>query len=529
MEVFRTRRPSDAAIAAPLQFRRALTLIELLIVIFILSILVTSAIPLLAPGGDSRKIREASRAVNAFLAGAQSRAADTGRPVGVAFQRLSADTGRGEDNGVCTQLYYVETPAIYTGLDQTGVARVSVNEVGRGGNRIKQIELQLLHYADAVPQGATSPLGPNADHLPPGLDADLVPASFLRPGDRIDVGGWSFLILPTVTDSIPADVPQPPLWPLARTPNPGNDPEINSNQGRYFATNLVQGRAEPFRLMVEVVGEPGREVGYGNQSRKVPVGVTATLFRPTHDSLGNALPAPELITPAIAGTPGRVNRLWSAPMKYRIARQPAPAATPPLQLAAGAAIDLSASGFLGTALPMLYRPSWSHRANNDTFVPWTEPEVIMFSPDGSVSEAYLSYFDPIVRDGVQRQQRTFLTSGLSLCVTTREKIPAPPTEGAKRSPEPVRSDEPIELVRDAAGLKDQQRRELYSKYSWLSLDTRWVVIGAQSGSLATVKNAYANPRFDADRNGVNDPTLPLASQLVAVRENLPRRTAQGGR
>ena len=65
-------------------FRRGITLIELLVVIIILTTLVAAAIPILSPSNDDRRLREASRGVNAFITGAQMKAVELRRPYGVA-------------------------------------------------------------------------------------------------------------------------------------------------------------------------------------------------------------------------------------------------------------------------------------------------------------------------------------------------------------------------------------------------------------------------------------------------------------
>jgi prepilin-type N-terminal cleavage/methylation domain-containing protein len=69
--------------------RRALTLVELLVVIVILGLVTAATIPLMQPATAQRRTREAARMVAAVLANAQARALSTGRPVGVMFQRLS--------------------------------------------------------------------------------------------------------------------------------------------------------------------------------------------------------------------------------------------------------------------------------------------------------------------------------------------------------------------------------------------------------------------------------------------------------
>src|SRR5690242_693729 len=87
---------------------RGMTLIELLVVIVILTTVVAAAIPLLSPSNDDRRLREAARGLSTYIIGAQTRAISTKRPYGIALKRLSHDTKRADDNGVCLEVFYVE-------------------------------------------------------------------------------------------------------------------------------------------------------------------------------------------------------------------------------------------------------------------------------------------------------------------------------------------------------------------------------------------------------------------------------------
>ncbi len=71
-----------------------MTLIELLVVIIIITTLVAAVIPLLSPANDDRRLREATRGLNTYITGAQSRAASSHRPFGIAIKRLSGETGK---------------------------------------------------------------------------------------------------------------------------------------------------------------------------------------------------------------------------------------------------------------------------------------------------------------------------------------------------------------------------------------------------------------------------------------------------
>lgn len=111
--------------------RRGLTLVELLMVITIMAVLMVVAVPLVRPAFQDRNLREAARQVNVFLAGAQARAAELGRPVGVWIERT-------EDPLFASRLYMAEVAPSFTGgtLD----SRATVVDLGGG---LGQLQLAL--------------------------------------------------------------------------------------------------------------------------------------------------------------------------------------------------------------------------------------------------------------------------------------------------------------------------------------------------------------------------------------------------
>ena len=113
-----------------------LTLIELLVVIAILAILLGAAIPVLSPASDARRIREASRGLNSFIAGAKVRAKETGRPFGIALKKLSQETGNADANGASLELYYVEEPPPYAGFDSNARVMLGTDAVSGGAVRL---------------------------------------------------------------------------------------------------------------------------------------------------------------------------------------------------------------------------------------------------------------------------------------------------------------------------------------------------------------------------------------------------------
>ncbi|GAB6164441.1 hypothetical protein JCM19992_04410 [Thermostilla marina] len=98
--------------------RAGVTLVELLIVVSIIILMLAVAVPRLRPMMESRRVREASRAVNAYFAAARNRAMETGRPVGVLIERLQRQPE------AAVTLRMAEVPPPYAG--DTTTARVQV-------------------------------------------------------------------------------------------------------------------------------------------------------------------------------------------------------------------------------------------------------------------------------------------------------------------------------------------------------------------------------------------------------------------
>jgi prepilin-type N-terminal cleavage/methylation domain-containing protein len=87
---------------------RGVTLLEILIVMTIMLMITAATLPVVIPAISNRRMREASRLVSTFISGARSRAIETGRPVGVMFERF---------NGLplAYTISYVEMPPTYSG------------------------------------------------------------------------------------------------------------------------------------------------------------------------------------------------------------------------------------------------------------------------------------------------------------------------------------------------------------------------------------------------------------------------------
>ncbi|MBU4270939.1 MAG: prepilin-type N-terminal cleavage/methylation domain-containing protein [Planctomycetes bacterium] len=99
--------------------RPAFTLIELLTVISIMLILVTLTATMMRPDVEGRRVREAARSINVYLASARNRAMETGRPCGVIFRNFGAP-------GFAMNADQCEVPPSYCGETEFSTATVSV-------------------------------------------------------------------------------------------------------------------------------------------------------------------------------------------------------------------------------------------------------------------------------------------------------------------------------------------------------------------------------------------------------------------
>ena len=94
-------------------------------------------------------------------------------------------------------MQYVETPAAYSGVDSSSLARLCVCESSSG---LKRLGLQIVRYGDANPTGQ--------DNLPPGYDVEALPTEFFQGDDQVEVDGWTVVILPYLESAPLQDVIQ---------------------------------------------------------------------------------------------------------------------------------------------------------------------------------------------------------------------------------------------------------------------------------------------------------------------------------
>ena len=123
--------PSDSSfILHPSSFaRRGVTLIELLVVAVIILMMLALAARQMKLSLDSRRAREAARAINVYLSSARNQAIATRRPCGVALMpmmNIVASTTSTTTVAPCVAtLQQLEVPAPYSGDDSSAVLQVT--------------------------------------------------------------------------------------------------------------------------------------------------------------------------------------------------------------------------------------------------------------------------------------------------------------------------------------------------------------------------------------------------------------------
>jgi prepilin-type N-terminal cleavage/methylation domain-containing protein len=454
-QVFHARRWSSLR-------RGGMTLIELLVVIVILTTIVGAAIPLMSPSNDDRRLREAARGLNTYITGAQTRAIATKRPYGIGIKRLSRDTKRAEDNGVCLEVFYVAQQAPYAGFDANSRACVALHP-----NRPGMVLVRFVTRGTAAAR--------TADGLPDGWDADLFPPGTIRPHDVIEINGTRYELLPDNNASFDLT-------------NFTFDPVTNSF---YQDTNQNDARA------VQIVAQPVNNSGQQINSQCDDAGYSLGPDREPSAPAGSAPvkpPAP----------------YWAPPSPYKVLRQPTPASDEPYQLPEGTAIDLRASG-VGIG-DYFYNPT---PADPDKRVDNSEGIIIMFAPEGRVSRVSFQQNPSSLTIPVSYDQS--VVDNLYLLVARRENIPAVAAG----------SDASLQSSSFTSTTTDEQRAKLREPLNWLGGGSRWVVIGSQTGRIATIENAFVDMASIA---GTSLPAEEKRDQQIQAAREFTREMGQvGGR
>jgi len=164
--------------------RNALTLVELLVVIVILTTLVGGVIPVLSPNNDTRKIRTAARGLQSYINLVQANAARTGRPHGIAIIESSPESG------VALEVYGLEVPPPFAGFSSASAVRIIQQR-----NTTTNVISYFAHFVLADTGMGILPTNLDSFSItnpPDDYAADSIPPQFLKLGDLIEMGGREF-------------------------------------------------------------------------------------------------------------------------------------------------------------------------------------------------------------------------------------------------------------------------------------------------------------------------------------------------
>ena len=448
--------------------RSGLTLIELLMVIIILTILVSAAIPIMAPTNDDRRLREASRMVNAYITGAQMKAIESQRPYGVMIKRLSQNTNVDaatnpvhDDNAVSIELQYVEQPSPFVGFSDSSSARVAIyvpNNANWYGRIRPLVLIQFLARGNQFTQ--------MQDGLPPAWDPDTFPDATIRPGDVIEFGGTQYELLSDRDDTVV-------------------EARFDSSTNSFFAFNtgrLNNLQEKAIQIVARPINDTGQIINVRNDDHGFEMGSV------DGSSDGNNPP------------------FWTHPVPYKIHRLPMPTSAEPLQMPDGTAIDLRASGV---------------GINDYFYVPNIhdnpQPVVIMFAPEGRVSRLKFSVDGDASRRNLPPYDQP-VVDNIFLLVGRRELTP----------PVAVLSDQMLDA--SPPNVNSNEYREAREAINWLRGESRWIGIGSQSGRVVTVENAFVNVS-SPDVNGSTTPETEERrnAQIQAARGFARQMSQLGGR
>ena len=214
------------------------------------------------------------------------------------------------------------------------------------------------------------------------------------------------------------------------------------------------------------------------------------------------------------GSGGESRRTGPAPRPYKILRQPMPTSDEPFQMPEGTAIDLRASGQaieIETARDGFFYVPDAHVGASTTGP--DRDHVHTGRPRRAVSvQQNVGLHDSTVRTFDARRYRNIF-----LLVGRRENAP-PPASGNG-------SDARHGSYR---GETDEQMQELKEPFNWLRGESRWIVIGSQSGRVVTIENAFVNPP-DHEHRGPKQIDGKPARQIRKAREFAREMVQVGGR
>ncbi len=170
--------------------RSGVTLTELLVVVSIIVLMTSALLPMLQPVLKGQGAREAARQLNVFIAGAQARAVQSGKPVGVWIERVAhEETDPAQQWYTAHRMYIAEEPPPYAG--DTLEARLVVQnpstpQPATWTALFKPLgscpsSLRMIQPGDFVQFNYRGPRFQIVNRIPPGVGTDPFGIEFMLP------------------------------------------------------------------------------------------------------------------------------------------------------------------------------------------------------------------------------------------------------------------------------------------------------------------------------------------------------------
>ncbi|HEX3600838.1 MAG TPA: hypothetical protein VHU84_11890 [Lacipirellulaceae bacterium] len=235
------------------------------------------------------------------------------------------------------------------------------------------------------------------------------------------------------------------------------------------------------------------------------------LARPLNDSGQQIIPRYDDQGKEIGSVSPLRRPYWTNASPYKILRQATLATDEPYQLPEGTAIDLRASGVGGDDFFQVPNVHDNHR-----------PVMIVFTPEGRVQRVS---FNLLPHDSLEGDVEVFdqaVVDNVYLLVGRRDRI-APPD---------VASDP---TLRTGIPTAVDQVAKIKEPINWLSGDSRWIVIGSQTGRVVTIENAFVDlaaliNQYTASPFLYSQSTEAMRNaQIVSAREFTREMKQLGGR
>ena len=280
---------------------------------------------------------------------------------------------------------------------------------------------------------------------------------------------------------------------------PGDVIEINGTQ---FELRQIRTRQRCARSILDTDAYDHSE----SESRRRTI-----LARPLNDSGQQINPKYDDNGREIGSAARPSSPYWTSPAPYKILRQPTPTSDEPYQLPEGTAIDLRASG-VGS-------------------------ETITFTCQGiNDNDRRRAHHVRAGRPGlaghVQSNRRNRSTDAAS---TNRSSTTCSCSSAGAMNRRATGGDGDPTLNSStsvAAATTDEERAEASKEpINWLSGDSRWIVIGSQTGRVVTIENAFVDP---GARSANQSATSTLdeemrTAQILAAREFTREMGQVGGK